>query len=190
MGNKQNLAVFALVCVGLLLLSSNVSLRRSYINNRARITRGEILFGKIRSQFHRKCMDIDYQLLAESETQNNHAKAVQFLNWHLNNLIWKFISVVSAVILLIMACIALTTVNPLLIEAIIIGMILNTVISIMFISVNNEINEKRIVNDRYIDYYNDVSLEHVAAKDIRIFGMEGEIKRKSCTTQMNILTVS
>ena len=179
MEKKTDFSKFAVVCLGFLTLSFIISVMRSYINNRARLMRGEILFGKINNQFHRKCMDIDYQSIAESKTQNDHAEAAQFLQWRFGGLIWGCISILSAIVSIIISNAVLTAISPLLIVIIIAGITLSTVVSTLFIPLYNKINKERTVNQRHIDYYNTVSLDYVSAKDIRIFSMEEAIKDKT-----------
>ncbi|GHU37213.1 ABC transporter ATP-binding protein [Clostridia bacterium] len=178
MDKRTEFTHFAVICVGLLFLTFIVWTGKGYINNNARPTRKEILFGKVRSQFHEKCMDLDYQILGESETQISHQEAARFIERNFSNMIWTCISILSSLIAFILACTALSTVNPWLIAAIVGSTVLSTLIGIVFTPIQNKLNEARNANDRRIEYFDAKSLDYTAAKDIRVFQMEDEIKRR------------
>ena len=58
-------------------------------------------------------------------------------------------------------------------------MCLDALFAMIFSKPQFKINKKIIQNDRYINYYNDVSVSENAAKDIRIFDMSGGIQAKA-----------
>ena len=101
---KTPFASFALVCVGLLFVQLAVNLLQSFFNSR-RPGRTQLVQGKLYNAFHRKCMELDYEMLAEKEIQELQSFAGEFIGYQIfSNTIWKFVSLFSSLVAFLAAC--------------------------------------------------------------------------------------
>lgn len=91
MERKQPFGEFAIICVLLLLLQLAASLTKSFFNS-IRPGRSSLVVGKLYNAFHRKSMELDYELLAEKDIQELQVLAGDFIKRRLNNTVWNFIS--------------------------------------------------------------------------------------------------
>ena len=175
---KISYTEFAVVCTSLILLQFFVSMLKSLFNS-IRPGRTSYVVGILNNDFHRKSMEIDYELLAEKKTQELQAYAGDFIKWKLNNTVWNFISLFSSLISFSISCVILLNINAYIIGIIAVVMCLDALFAMAFSKPQFKINKKIIQNDRYINYYNDISVSENAAKDIRIFDMSDGIQEKA-----------
>lgn len=177
MENKSPFSEFALICTALILVQLGISLLKSFFNSR-RPGRSSLVIGKLYNEFHRHSMEMDYELLAEREIQELQAFAGNFIQFRLNNVIWNFVSLFSSLIAFVFSCALLIDINVYLIVAIIGGLIIESLISLKFISLNLKVDEEAIKNDRYIGYYENTVISDNAAKDLRIFDIGSKMRAK------------
>lgn len=169
---------YAFVCMALVFLQLALSLLKSYFNS-ARPNRTSVVTGKLYNTFHRKSMELDYQLLAEKEIQELQAFAGAFINRKLSNTVWNFIWLFSGMISFAVSAVLLISVSVWLIVIVAVGMALNTVVLSRFTAVNRRINSEMITNDRHIAYLDASATDYGAAKDIRIFDLGEKMKRRA-----------
>ena len=78
MEKQKPFGEFAVICVLLLLLQLAISLIKSFFNS-VRPGRSSLVTGKLYNAFHRKSMEMDYELLAEKEIQELQVFAGDFI---------------------------------------------------------------------------------------------------------------
>ena len=165
---------FAFVCVALILLQLGISLTKSLFNS-IRPARTSLVVGKLYNEFHQKSMEMDYELLAEKEIQELQVFAGDFIRRRLSGTVWNFVSLFSSLIAFVISSLLLISINFLLIIAVIVGLLLDSALSVKFISLNFKLNERTMKIDRYIRYYEETAASDAAAKDLKIFDMGDEI---------------
>lgn len=166
---KKPFAQFAVVCVSLILVQLVISLLKSKFNS-LRPARTSLVVGRLYNEFHRKSMEMDYELLAEKEIRELQTFAGQFIRRRLNGTVWNFVSLFSSLIAFAFSCALLIGINKWLIFAVCVILVLDTVISAMFVSPNFKLNERTMKIDRYIEYYENTTVSE-AAKDLRVFDL-------------------
>ena len=165
---------FTIVCSAFILLQLAISLIKSLFNN-LRPSRELLVKGRLYNAFHRKCMELDYELLAEKEIQELLSFAGEFIENKLNDTVWKFISLFSSLIAFIVSCVLLTAVNFWLILAAIVGLLLDSVVLTVIIPKRFTLNKQLSADNRYIRYHHELATSEDAAKDVRIFDMANSI---------------
>ena len=174
---------FTIICVALILLQLGISLTKSFFNS-IRPARTSLVVGRLYNEFHKKSMEMDYELLAEKEIQELQVFAGDFIRRRLNGTVWNFVSLFSSLIAFIISCVLLININLLLIIAVIVGLLLDSALSVKFMSLNFKLNERIMKIDRYIRYYEETAASDTAAKDLRIFDMGDKIlsRIKDCNS--------
>lgn len=76
LGSGKDYREFVFICGGLLLLGCAISMLKSVFNS-IRPNRTTVLNSKLTNRFHLKCMELDYQLLAERKCRS-------YRYWHLS----------------------------------------------------------------------------------------------------------
>ena len=165
---------FAIVCVALILFQLGISLTKSLFNS-IRPARTSLVVGRLYNEFHRKSMEMDYELLAEKEIQELQAFAGNFIRWQLGRTVWNFVSLFSSLIAFVISCVLLINISFLLIIAVIMGLLLDSALSMKFIALNFKLKERIMKIDRYIRYYEETAASDTAAKDLRIFDMGSKV---------------
>ena len=176
--NNMPFSQFSVICIALILTGFLMSVLKSYFNS-IRPGRTSLVVGKLYNAFHKKSMEMDYELLAEKETQELQVFADKFIKRMLSNTVWNFVSLFSSLIAFIISCVMLVHIHILLIGVIILGLLIDSVLSVIFVSIQTKLDGKIILIDRYIKYYQDVATDEAAAKDIRIFQMGQPMKDKT-----------
>lgn len=176
--NNMPFSQFSVICIALILTGFLMSVLKSYFNS-IRPGRTSLVVGKLYNAFHKKSMEMDYELLAEKETQELQVFADKFIKRMLSNTVWNFVSLFSSLIAFIISCVLLVHIHILLIGVIILGLLIDSVLSVIFVSIQTKLDGKIILIDRYIKYYQDVATDEAAAKDIRIFQMGQPMKEKT-----------
>jgi len=176
--NNMPFSQFSVVCIALILTGFLMGVLKSYFNS-IRPGRTSLVVGKLYNAFHKKSMEMDYELLAEKETQELQVFADKFIKRMLSNTVWNFVSLFSSLIAFIISCVMLVHIHILLIGVIILGLLIDSVLSVIFVSIQTKLDGKIILIDRYIKYYQDVATGEAAAKDIRIFQMGQPMKDKT-----------
>ncbi len=176
--NEEPFSDYAMIVIGILALVLLTNILKTYFNDNIRISRGGLTQGRLTADFYKKCMELDYELLAEKETLELKDLAREFVSFRFNNTVWSFIAVFSNVILLISAIVILAAINPLVIAVTVGGIIINSVISAIFIKLNRPKDEELIKRQREINYFNGTASDFTYGKDIRIFDMGGKIGKK------------
>ncbi len=169
---------FAVICVALILTGLLIGVLKSYFNS-IRPGRTSLVVGKLYNAFHKKSMEMDYELLAEKETQELQSFVGVFIKRMLSSAVWKFVSLFSSLIAFIISCILLSHVHILLVAAVLLGLLLNSFLSMIFISIQTKLDSKIIEIDRHIKYFEETATGEAAAKDIRIFQMRHPMKAKA-----------
>jgi len=168
---------FAAVCTALILLQLGISLTKSRFNS-LRPARTSLVVGRLYNEFHRKSMEMDYELLAEKENQELQTFAGDFIRQRLSGTVWNFVSLFSSLIAFAISCILLIRVNFLLMAAVMASLLIDSAVSLKFIPLNFRVNEKILKLERYIRYYEETAVSGAAAKDLRIFDMGGRIVKR------------
>lgn len=169
---------FAVICVALILSVFLMGVLKSFFNS-IRPGRTSLVVGKLYNEFHKKSMEMDYELLAEKETQELQSFGGVFIKQMLSRTVWNFISLFSALIAFIISCILLSNIHILLIGSTLLGLLLNSCLSMIFTSVQTKLDGKIVLIDRRIKYFEEAATGESAAKDIRIFQMSKPMKAKS-----------
>lgn len=169
---------FAVICAALILAGLLISVLKSYFNS-IRPGRTSLLVGRLYNAFHKKSMEMDYELLAEKETQELQSFVGVFIKRKLSGAVWNFVSLFSSLIVFIISCILLLHIHILLAAAVLLGLLLNSFLSMIFISIQTKLDGKIILLDRYIKYFEETAVGEAAAKDIRIFQMGHPMKAKA-----------
>ena len=97
MERRQPFGEFAAVCILLLLLQLAINLIKSFFNS-IRPGRTSLVVGKLYNAFHRKSMELDYELLAEKEIQELQVLAGDFIRYRLSDTVWNFVALFSSLI--------------------------------------------------------------------------------------------
>ncbi len=166
---KEPFLRFAVICVSLILFQLAISLLKSKFNS-IRPARTSLVVGRLYNEFHRKSMEMDYELLAEKEIREMQAFAGDFIRSRLNGTVWNFVSLFSSLIAFAFSCALLININIWLIVAVVVSLLLDSALSALFISPNFKLNEKIMKIDRYIEYYESTTVSD-AAKDLRVFNL-------------------
>lgn len=177
---------FAVICVVLISAAFFMGVLKSYFNS-IRPGRTSLVVGKLYNAFHKKSMEMDYELLAEKETQELQSFVGVFIKRILSNTVWNFISLFSSLIAFVISCVLLIHVNIFLIGATLLGLMLDSFLSVIFVSVQTKLDGKIIIIDRHIKYLDEIATGEAAAKDIRIFQMSNPIKAKEKSYIKDIL---
>ena len=176
--NEVSFSDYAVIVVEILALILFTNIFKTYFNDNIRISRGSLMQGRLAADFYKKCMELDYELLAEKETLELKDLAKQFVSFRFSNTVWSFIAMFSNVIALVSAIIILAAINPLVIVVTVIGILINSIISACFIKLNQPKDEELTMRQREINYFTDTASDFAYGKDIRIFDMSGKIKEK------------
>ena len=180
---------YIVVVTGILLLMLFTNVLKTYFNDNIRLNRGRLLGGRIETDFYNKCMELDYELLAEKETLELKDLAREFVSYRFGSTVWSFIAVFSHLIALISAVIILAAINPLVITVTVAGIIVNSVISAAFIRLNRPKDEELTKRQREVNYFTGTASDFAYGKDIRIFDMSGKIEKKIQTMLENIYMI-
>jgi len=175
--NGSKFSDFTIVCVLLIFLQLIVLLLKSFFNS-VRPQRNILVTGKLFNSFHKKCMELDYELLAEKEIGELKQFAGEFVKYKLSQSVWSFISIFSNVITFIYSGVLLLGVNQFLLVIIFLGLLVESLISSKVIPIRFELDRQISHNNRKIDYFNNVSTNEIYAKDLRIFGMGEKLYNK------------
>ena len=167
-------ARYAVICVSLILTQFAIAMAKSLFNS-LRPARTAYVTGKLYNDFHRKSMELDYELLAEKEIQELQSLVGRFLQYNFRNTIWNFVSLFSSLAAFIVSCALISGINIFLILIVIAGTILSAFVSSRFAKAKANINDEITKNDRYIKYFDNVIVSDEYAKDIRIFEMSAPI---------------
>ncbi len=178
MEKRQPFEEFAVICILLLSLQLAVSLLKSFFNS-IRPGRTSLVVGKLYNAFHRKSMELDYELLAEKETQELQALAGAFIQYRLSGTVWNFVSLFSSLIALVVSAILLTYSNVWLIAAIVGGTALDCLLSAGTVRFKLPLEEQIIKNERRLRYFDEIAVDEKNAKDIRIFDMGEKMKERA-----------
>lgn len=178
MEQKHPFEEFAAVCVLLLMLQLAMSLTKSFFNN-LRPGRTSLVVGMLYNAFHRKSMELDYELLAEKETQELQVLAGEFIRNRLAGTVWNFVSLFSSLIAFGISCILLIQIHILLVLIPAGGMLLDMLLSAAFVNPRFSLESQILRNQRHIRYFDEVATGGKYAKDLRIYDMGGRMKEKA-----------
>ena len=187
--NEIPFSDYVMSVIGILALILFTNILKTYFNDNIRISRGSLMQGRLTAEFYKKCMELDYELLAEKETLELKDLARQFVSFRFSNTVWSFIAMFSNVISLVSAIVILTAINPLVIAVTIGGIIINSVISAFFIKLNQPKDEELTIRQREINYFNGTASDFTYGKDIRIFDMSGKIEEKIKSAYVEIYKI-
>lgn len=176
--NDTPFSQFALICGALILTGFLMGVLKSYFNS-IRPGRTSLVVGKLYNAFHKKSMEMDYELLAEKETQELQSFAGKFIKRMLGNTVWNFVSLFSSLIAFVISCVLLAHIHILLIGVIILGLLIDSFLSMIFISVQTKLDSEIILIDRHIKYFQETATGEAAAKDIRIFQMSHPMRKRA-----------
>lgn len=178
MEKQQPFGEFAVICILLLLLQLAVNLMKSFFNS-IRPGRTSLVVGRLYNAFHRKSMELDYELLAEKSIQELQVLAGDFIRYRLSNTAWNFVSLFSSLIAFTVSCTLLIQINIWLIAVIVGGMLLDGLLSAKFIGSRFQLDNQIIKNQRHIRYFDEIATSEKSAKDIRIFDLGDKMKEKA-----------
>lgn len=178
MEKQQPFEEFAIICILLLLLQLTVNLIKSFFNS-IRPGRSSLVLGKLYNAFHRKSMELDYELLAEESVQELQVLAGVFIKYKLLNTVWNFVSLFSSLIAFVISCTLLIHIHIWLIVAIVAGILLDALISVKFIQTRLTLDNEIIKNERHIHYFDEIATSEKSAKDLRIFNLGERMKEKT-----------
>lgn len=178
MESRQPFAEFAVVCVLLLLLQLAVNLIKSFFNG-IRPGRTALVVGKLYNAFHRKSMEMDYELLAEKDTQELQVLAGDFIWYRLSGTVWNFVSLFSSLLAFLVSCTLLVYINTWLMVAVVAGTLLDTVVSARFLQARFKLDTQILKNQRHIRYFDETAVSEKNAKDLRIFHLGDKMKEKA-----------
>ena len=178
MERRQPFGEFAAVCVLLLLLQLAIKLIKSFFNS-IRPGRTSLVVGKLYNAFHRKSMELDYELLAEKGIQELQVLAGDFIRYRLSNTVWNFVALFSSLIAFAVSCILLVDINIWLIGAVVGGMLLDALLSAKFMQFRFPLDNQIIKNQRYVRYFDEIATSEKCAKDLRIFDLGGKMKDRA-----------
>ena len=175
---KKPFSQFAAMCVLLLLLQLAIYLIKSYFNS-VRPGRSSYVIGILYNAFHRKSMELDYELLAEKEIQELMVFAGDFIKWRLRNTVWNFISLFSSLIAFAISCVLLLHINIWLIAAVVAGMLLDAFVAAKFVAPRFKLDNEITKNQRHIRYFDETVTNENTAKDLRIFNLGDKMKERA-----------
>lgn len=178
MERRQPFGEFAAVCILLLLLQLAVKLIKSFFNS-IRPGRTSLVVGKLYNAFHRKSMELDYQLLAEKEIQELQVLAGDFIRYRLANTVWNFVALFSSLMAFLVACILLIHIDIRLIAVVVGGMLLDAFLSAKFVRFRFRLDNRIIKNQRHVRYFDEIATSDKCAKDLRIFDLGGKMKDRA-----------
>lgn len=178
MERQQPFGEYFAICVLLLLLQLAVSLIKSFFNN-IRPGRSALVTGKLYNAFHRKSMELDYELLAEKDTQELQVLAGEFIRYRLTATVWNFVSLFSSLIAFLVSCMLLIHINIWLIAVVVVGMLLEGFFAAKFMRPKGKLEQQIIKNQRHIRYFDETAVNDKYAKDIRIYGLGGKMKERA-----------
>ncbi len=178
MEGRQPFGEFAAVCILLLLLQLAVKLIKSFFNS-IRPGRTSLVVGKLYNAFHRKSMELDYQLLAEKEIQELQVLAGDFIRYRLVNTVWNFVALFSSLMAFLVACILLIHIDIRLIAVVVGGMLLDAFLSAKFVRFRFRLDNRIIKNQRHVRYFDEIATSDKCAKDLRIFDLGGKMKDRA-----------
>lgn len=178
MEGRQPFGEFAAVCILLLLLQLAVKLIKSFFNS-IRPGRTSLVVGKLYNAFHRKSMELDYQLLAEKEIQELQVLAGDFIRYRLANTVWNFVALFSSLMAFLVACILLIHIDIRLIAVVVGGMLLDAFLSAKFVRFRFRLDNRIIKNQRHVRYFDEIATSDKCAKDLRIFDLGGKMKDRA-----------
>lgn len=178
MGRRQPFGEFAAGCILLLLLQLAIKLIKSFFNS-IRPGRTSFVVGKLYNAFHRKSMELDYQLLAEKEIQELQVLAGDFIRYRLSDTVWNFVALFSSLIAFGVSCILLVDINIWLIGVVAGGMLLDTLLSAKCMQSRFPLDNQIIKNQRHVRYFDEVATSEKCAKDLRIFDLGGKMKDRA-----------
>lgn len=176
-GDSSVFARYAVICVSLILTQFAIAMAKSLFNS-LRPARTAYVTGILYNDFHRKSMELDYELLAEKDIQDLQSLVGRFLQYNFRNTIWNFVSLFSSLAAFIVSCALISGINIFLILIVIAGTLLSSFVSSRFAKAKANINDEITKNDRYIKYYDNVIVSDEYAKDIRIFEMGAPISER------------
>ena len=156
MERRQPFGEFAAVCILLLLLQLAVKLIKSFFNS-IRPGRTSLVVGKLYNAFHRKSMELDYQLLAEKEIQELQVLAGDFIRYRLANTVWNFVALFSSLMAFLVACILLIHIDIRLIAVVVGGMLLDAFLSAKFVRFRFRLDNRIIKNQRHVRYFDEIA---------------------------------
>ena len=178
MERRQPFGEFAAVCILLLLLQLAVKLIKSFFNS-IRPGRTSLVVGELYNAFHRKSMELDYQLLAEKEIQELQVLAGDFIRYRLANTVWNFVALFSSLMAFLVACILLIHIDIRLIAVVVGGMLLDAFLSAKFVRFRFRLDNRIIKNQRHVRYFDEIATSDKCAKDLRIFDLGGKMKDRA-----------
>lgn len=178
MERRQPFGKFAAVCILLLLLQLGVKLTKSFFNS-IRPGRTSLVVGKLYNAFHRRSMELDYELLAEKEIQELQALAGDFIRYRLSNTVWNFVALFSSLIAFAVSCILLVDISIWLIGAVAGGMLLDALLSAKLVQSRFPLDNQIIKNERHVRYFDEIATSEKHAKDLRIFDLGGKMKDRA-----------
>lgn len=178
MERRQPFGEFAAVCILLLLLQLGVKLTKSFFNS-IRPGRTSLVVGKLYNAFHRKSMELDYELLAEKEIQELQALAGDFIRYRLSDTVWNFVALFSSLIAFAVSCILLVDISIWLIGAVAGGMLLDALLSAKLVQSRFPLDNQIIKNERHVRYFDEIATSEKHAKDLRIFDLGGKMKDRA-----------
>jgi len=179
MDTKQPFDRYVAICLLLLLLQLSVNMIKTFFNSR-RPGRTKLVQGRLYNAFHKKCMELDYELLAEKDVQELQTFAGEFIgSMMLSNTVWKFVSLFSSLIAFVAACAFLTAINFWLILAAGLSLVFDSAIMALMIPKRFVLDKKISIFSRRIDYYHGLAIDQNPAKDLRIFDMTPYVVEKA-----------
>lgn len=178
MERQQPFGEFAAVCILLLLLQLAIQLIKSFFNS-IRPGRTSLVVGKLYNTFHRKSMELDYELLAEKEIQELQVLAGDFIRYRLSDTVWNFVALFSSLIAFAVSCILLVDINIWLIGVVVGGMLLDAFLSAKFMQSRFPLDSQIIKNQRHVRYFDEIATSEKCAKDLRIFDLGGKMKDRA-----------
>lgn len=170
LGSGKDYREFVFMCGGLLLLGCAISMLKSVFNS-IRPNRTTVLNSKLTNRFHLKCMELDYQLLAEKEVQELQVLASEYISWRMSNTIWNFIWLFSGMVSFVISFIVLVRISLFLLALTIAKMALDIWIAARFMPLRQKCQEDLILKNRWVSYYEQVASEYSNAKEVRIFSI-------------------
>lgn len=169
---------FAIMCCLLPLLQLAVKLTKSFFNS-IRPGRSSLVVGKLYNDFHRKSMELDYELLAEKDIQDLQVLAGDFISYRMTNTVWNFVSLFSSLIAFMFSCLLLVQIDIRLMAVVVGGMLLDAFVSVKFVRYRFRLDNRIIKNQRHVRYFDEIATSGKSAKDLRIFGLGDKMKNRA-----------
>lgn len=175
---EQSFGHYVIICLLLLLLQLAVNLIKAFFNSH-RPGRTELVQGKLYNAFHKKSMELDYELLAEKDTQELQSFAGEFIGHRmLSTTVWNFVSLFSSLIAFIVASAFLTSVNYWLILAAVVSLLIDSTVAASIVPKRFDLDKLISSGNRHVLYYHSLAIDEGPAKDLRIFDMESPISER------------